>query len=59
MLDVLMSLFIGYNLVEFAPNAFVNLVLILKEATLKQFAFTKSEDYEAGKLFNGVSIDLL
>ena len=39
--DVLLAIFIGYNLVEFAPTAFVNLVLCLKEFTLKQTAFTK------------------
>ena len=49
----------GYSVVHFSFTAFFNLIIILKEFTMDQFALSKTEDYESGVVpYFGWNIDL-
>lgn len=56
--DLLSALFIGYNLALHVPTFLVNVIIVLKELTLNQFAWRKDEDYQEGKIDNGVDLDV-
>ena len=56
--DMMMAMFIGYNLVEFIPTAFCSTFIILKELTMNQFAFSAEEEYTTGILLNRYNIDI-
>ena len=57
--DLMFAVFIGYMLVDFFPTFVVNFVIVLKEATLNQFAWRRSQDYGEGLLFNKFNTDFL
>lgn len=50
--DIMIVLFIGYNLMYNIPTAVINAIIIGKELTLNQFAWSKDADWKAGKLFD-------
>lgn len=56
--DLLSALFIGYNLALFAPTLIVSVIIIGKELTLNPFAWRKDEDFEEGKVYNSVNMDV-
>ena len=56
--DMMMAMFIGYNIVEFIPTAFCSTFIILKELTMNQFAFSAEEEYTTGILLNKYNIDI-
>jgi len=57
-IDLLSALFIGYNLALHVPTFLVNVIIVMKELTLNQFAWRKDEDYQEGKIHNGVDLDV-
>lgn len=57
-IDLLSALFIGYNLALHVPTFLVNAIIVMKELTLNQFAWRKDEDYQEGKIHNGVDLDV-
>lgn len=56
--DLLMALIFGYNLAMWAPTFITNFLILEKELTLNQLAWSKSEDYQEGKILNEYSIDI-
>jgi hypothetical protein len=56
--DVLLAIFLAYFLIALAPTFANNLVIILKESTMKQSAWSLEEDYQEGEIM-GISTDLL
>jgi len=62
--DAIMDMVIGMIVVNsiptFAPTAFINLVVFLKECTMNQFAWAKNEDFTTGRVpILGINLDLL
>lgn len=53
-----MALYLGYNLFLFSPTFIVNFFIVAKELTLNQFAWREDEDFEEGKIYNTVDMDV-
>ena len=58
LIDMLLAIFIGYMLIEYFPTFYVNASIIVKEMTLNQFAWRKSQDYKEAMLFNQYDVDI-
>lgn len=56
--DLLIALFLGYFIMVLAPTFLNCLVIVLKESTMKQSAWSLEEDYQEGEVM-GVSTDIL
>ena len=56
--DVITALFLAYFMLTLAPTFLNCLVITMKEATMKQTAWSLEEDYTEGEVM-GVSTDLL
>lgn len=56
--DVLMALYLGYNLFLHSPTFIVNFFIIAKELTLNPFAWRADQDFEEGKIYNSVNMDV-
>lgn len=56
--DLAMAFVLGYFLVTLLPTFMNNLVITLKEATMKQSAWSLEEDYKEGEAM-GISTDFL
>ena len=56
--DLLMALILAYFIVIAFPTFINNGVIILKESTMNQYAWSLEEDYEEGVYF-GYSADIL
>ena len=53
-----MALYLGYNLFLHSPTFIVNFFIVAKELTLNQFAWREDEDFEEGKIYNTVDMDV-
>ncbi len=58
-IDVFLGLITGYILLDLAPTAYVNLLIVLKELTLNQFAWNKKKEFKEGKLFGIFDTNIL
>lgn len=56
--DMMLAVVIGYLLIEYFPTAYINTAIIVKEMTLNQFAWRKSQDYQEAMLFNRYDVDV-
>jgi len=57
--DFMLASISGYSVIHFSFTAFFNMIIILKELTMDQFALSKKEDFETGVVpYFGWNIDL-
>lgn len=57
--DMMMALYLGYNLFLHSPTFLVNFFIVAKELLmLNQFAWRADQDYQEGKIYNTVDLDM-
>mmetsp|Transcript_1858 Transcript_1858/g.2523 ORF Transcript_1858/g.2523 Transcript_1858/m.2523 type:complete len:84 (-) Transcript_1858:3-254(-) len=59
MFDVLLVMILGYCLITFAPTFLISLVIVAKELTMRQTAWSADDDYSEGSLFGVIDMDFL
>ena len=57
--DILVALVISYMAITFFPTFATNFVIILKESTMNQFAWSKDQEFQDGTFLGVFNDDLL
>ena len=50
--DIFFALIVGYSTLFLIPTFLENAMIVMKELTMNQLAWTRTDDYKAGLLFN-------
>lgn len=50
--DILLALILGYSSIFLLPTFMENAMIVMKELTMNQLAWTRDDDYKAGVAFN-------